>query len=105
MARAAKNGVILITLKKGKMRRGLGIDYNFNYRSIQPYRFRDVQNTFGAGGPVSENEPAFDTEPDGTPVYPKDINNIDGPGGKTDLRIVRLLRRRTILGPAYGWHP
>jgi iron complex outermembrane receptor protein len=54
-----KNGVILITLKKGAARRGLGVEYNFNVRSIQPYRFRDVQNSFGAGGPISENAPCF----------------------------------------------
>lgn len=78
-----KNGVILITLKKGAARRGLGVEYNFNARSIQPYRFRDVQNTFGAGGPISENAPVFEKDADGTPIYPTDINSVNGPGGQS----------------------
>lgn len=77
-----KNGVVLISLKKGAARRGLGVEYNFNARSIRPYRFRDVQNTFGAGGPVSENAPSFEKNDAGELIYPTDINTINGPGGK-----------------------
>lgn len=76
-----KNGVILISLKKGKGRKGLGVDYSFFHRSIQPFRYRDVQNTFGAGGPVSENAPSFALDTDGTPLYPQDIYSDNGPGG------------------------
>ncbi len=76
-----KNGVILISLKKGKERRGIGVEYNLNVRSIQPCRFRSVQNTFGAGGPISENEPAFEKTADGTSLYPSDIYTDNGPGG------------------------
>ncbi len=77
-----KNGVILISLKKGTARRGLGVEYNFNARSIRPYRYRDVQNTFGAGGPISENAPVFEKNAAGELSYPADINTINGPGGK-----------------------
>ncbi|WP_316816433.1 SusC/RagA family TonB-linked outer membrane protein [Pedobacter nyackensis] len=46
------NGVILITTKKGKMKDGLGIDYSYNFRSNDPYRYQDMQNTYGYGGAI-----------------------------------------------------
>ncbi|MDP2724015.1 MAG: SusC/RagA family TonB-linked outer membrane protein [Bacteroidales bacterium] len=53
------NGVILITTKRGKKGKGIGVTYNFSQKMIQPYRFREVQNTYGFGGPVSFTSPAF----------------------------------------------
>jgi iron complex outermembrane receptor protein len=46
------NGVILITTKKGKMKDGLGIDYSYNLRSNDPYRYQEMQNTYGYGGAI-----------------------------------------------------
>jgi iron complex outermembrane recepter protein len=45
------NGVIYITTKKGKKRPGLGIEYSVDHRMIQPFGYREVQNTYGAGHP------------------------------------------------------
>lgn len=63
------NGVILITTKRGKKKQGLGIAYNYSYKWIQPYRFREMQNTYGAGGPISFTPPSFPTSGD-TLLYP-----------------------------------
>lgn len=43
------NGVILITTKKGENRKGLGIDYNFSTLFSDPFRFSEVQNSYGMG--------------------------------------------------------
>lgn len=75
-----KNGVILITMKRGEERSGLGVDYTFSHRVIQPFRFRSVQNTYGAGGPFTDTAPRFDTDADGNPVYPTTLYG-DGIGG------------------------
>ena len=65
------NGVILITTKKGSNRKGLGVSYNFTHKIIQPYRYRDVQNTYGAGGPISLSGTSFPTNGTGdTLLYP-----------------------------------
>lgn len=45
------NGVVLITMKKGKKQKGLGVNYNMSYKTTHPYRYRDVQNTYGGGAP------------------------------------------------------
>lgn len=63
------NGVILITTKRGKKQQGLGITYNFTHKVIQPYRYREVQNTYGAGGPISLSGPSFPMSGD-TLLYP-----------------------------------
>ncbi|MCG8308349.1 MAG: SusC/RagA family TonB-linked outer membrane protein [Cytophagales bacterium] len=47
-ARAA-NGVILITTKKGRAQKGIGISYNYTYLNDQVYKARDVQNEWGVG--------------------------------------------------------
>ncbi|MHA4812163.1 SusC/RagA family TonB-linked outer membrane protein, partial [Flavitalea flava] len=44
------NGVILITTKKGGKRPGLGLDYNVSSLFTNPYRYQDVQNSYGYGG-------------------------------------------------------
>jgi iron complex outermembrane recepter protein len=61
------NGVILITTKKGSKRQGLGVDYNFSYKDVHPYRFIKMQNEYGAGGMVSLNAPQYMTDGSGTP--------------------------------------
>ncbi|MDT8394558.1 MAG: SusC/RagA family TonB-linked outer membrane protein [Bacteroidales bacterium] len=63
------NGVILITTKRGSKRKGIGVTYNYSYKSIQPYRFREMQNTYGHGGPISFTPPGFPTDGD-TLLYP-----------------------------------
>lgn len=62
------NGVIIITTKKGSNRKGLGVDYTFGYKSVQPYRYLKMQNEYGAGGMVSLNAPAYQTDADGKPM-------------------------------------
>lgn len=53
------NGVILITTKKGKKQKGIGVSYNVSYKLTTPYLYRDVQNKYGGGGPVSFNQPTM----------------------------------------------
>jgi iron complex outermembrane receptor protein len=57
------NGVILITTKKGKKQKGIGVSYNATYKITTPYRYRDVQNKYGGGAPTSFTSPTmrFDT--------------------------------------------
>lgn len=43
------NGVILITTKKGKARKGIGIDFTTSIIQEEAWMFRDVQNVFGEG--------------------------------------------------------
>jgi iron complex outermembrane receptor protein len=76
------NGVILITTKKGKKGNGLGVEYIFTHKIIQPYRFRKVQNKYGAGGPISLLDPTFQTNADGEFIYPKDVHSNNGPFGR-----------------------
>jgi len=76
------NGVILITTKKGRQRKGVGIEYAITSKFITPSRFRDVQNTFGAGGPISLLEPSFAVNADGELSYPVDVHSNSGPFGR-----------------------
>ena len=48
------NGVILITTKRGSPQKGIGIQYAVNHKIIQPYRYREVQNVYGSGGPAGQ---------------------------------------------------
>lgn len=64
------NGVILITTKRGKKQKGLGVTYSFEHKITHPYRFREVQNKYGHGGPISFTEPSFPADDDGTLLYP-----------------------------------
>ncbi|HVW60071.1 MAG TPA: SusC/RagA family TonB-linked outer membrane protein [Puia sp.] len=70
------NGVILITTKKGARRQGLGIDYNFGYKSVQPYHFLKMQNEYGAGGMVSLDPPAWQTDAGGKPMLTDGWNQL-----------------------------
>jgi len=55
----AKDGVIMITTKKGKGTKGIGVTYNLNYTNEQPLDFTDYQYQYGQGEngvrPTSEN--------------------------------------------------
>ncbi len=53
------NGVILITTKKGKFRKGLGISLSSNYSVDSPLLYPDLQNSYGHG--------AFGTYPTSMP--------------------------------------
>ncbi|MBN2681050.1 MAG: SusC/RagA family TonB-linked outer membrane protein, partial [Bacteroidales bacterium] len=65
------NGVIEITTKRGEEQQGIGISYNMNYKITYPYRFREVQNKYGHGGPISFSPPTFPTNATGdTLLYP-----------------------------------
>lgn len=63
------NGVILITTKRGSKKKGLGVSYDFSYKITQPYRFRQMQDVYGAGGPISFTPPTFPMSGD-TLLYP-----------------------------------
>ncbi len=76
------NGVILITTKKGSPKKGSGVEYTVTYNLANPYRYRDVQNTFGAGGPLNLLEPTFKTNSDGEFVYPASVHTSNGPYGR-----------------------
>ncbi|MCI4669692.1 MAG: TonB-dependent receptor, partial [Bacteroidia bacterium] len=76
------NGVILISTKRGENKRGLGVEYNFSTKIITPFRYRKVQNKYGAGGPISLNEPEFQLNSDGEFVYPRDVHSNNGPFGR-----------------------
>ncbi|MEA1876075.1 MAG: SusC/RagA family TonB-linked outer membrane protein [Bacteroidota bacterium] len=43
------NGVILITTKKGKKRKGLGISFNSSFLSENPMQIPELQNEYGQG--------------------------------------------------------
>jgi len=93
------NGVVMITTKRGGQQKGLGISYNVAHKVIQPYRFRKVQNIFGAGGPLSFLEPSFELNENGEPVYPRDIYSDFGPlGGHTATTF-------GYYGSAVSWGP
>jgi iron complex outermembrane receptor protein len=62
------NGVILITTKKGMKHEGLGLEYNFGYKVVKPYRFLKEQNEYGTGGMVSLNAPQYQKDGSGNPM-------------------------------------
>jgi TonB-linked SusC/RagA family outer membrane protein len=63
------NGVLFITTKRGTKQKGIGVTYNMDYKTTTPYLYRDVQNTYGHGGPISFTPPSFPTNGD-TLLYP-----------------------------------
>ncbi len=76
------NGVVMITTRRGSRQGGIGITYNLTHKFTQPYRYREVQNIYGAGGPLSFLEPAFQLNAEGEPMYPADIYSDFGPLGE-----------------------
>ena len=76
------NGVILITTKRGSSRKGIGIQYAVTHKISNPFRFRDVQNVYGAGGPLNFREPEFATNTDGELQYPGAVHSSNGPLGR-----------------------
>lgn len=95
------NGVIIITTKRGTKKAGIGIDYALQYKIVQPYRYRDVQNTYGAGGPVTLLEPSFSIDPDGTPRYPKpdDLYVSNGVFGESSTSVFGFYGSGVSWGP------
>jgi iron complex outermembrane recepter protein len=93
------NGVILITTRRGAKQKGLGIQYSVAHRVIQPFRYRDVQNEYGAGGPINLLEPAFQTDPDGNPVYPESVHSDDGPFGRPTTELFGFYSTGVSWGP------
>ena len=93
------NGVVLITTKRGKKQKGIGINYSFNYKIISPYRYRDVQNTYGAGGPLTFSEPTFMEDSSGTYIYPTSTHTSNGPWGKPTSELFGY------YGTAASWGP
>lgn len=77
------NGVVLITTKKGSKQKGLGVSYSVSYKLTTPYMYRDVQNIYGAGGPISFNEPTLKPNADGILDYNESCKYSvdDGPEG------------------------
>ncbi len=63
------NGVIMITMKKGKARKGIGVTYNVTTKLTTPYRYREVQNKYGGGAPLTLTAPEFPVGSDGIPYY------------------------------------
>jgi len=43
------NGVIIIVTKKGKKKKGFGVDYSYSLRINDPYRFIQTQHEYGNG--------------------------------------------------------
>ena len=64
------NGVVLITTKKGKKQKGIGVSYNLSYKISNPYRYRDVQNKYGGGAPTSLTTPKFTLDSNGIAEFP-----------------------------------
>jgi iron complex outermembrane recepter protein len=97
------NGVIMITTKRGKKQEGLGVSFSYSYKLIHPYRFREMQNTYGAGGPISFTPPTFPKEGD-TLLYPGIYGNdnlILNQEGKTGSTTEEF----GYYGSAVSWGP
>ncbi|MEO0471979.1 MAG: SusC/RagA family TonB-linked outer membrane protein [Bacteroidota bacterium] len=93
------NGVILITTKRGSRQQGLGIQYNLTYKVIQPFRYRDVQNVYGSGGPVSLLEPSLQADANGELQYPNQIHTVDGPFGRPTTELFGFYSTGVSWGP------
>ena len=93
------NGVILITTKRGSKQPGIGVDYSLQHKIIQPYYYRDVQNVYGAGGPVSLLEPTFEVDLDGTPRYPLSVHTNNGPLGRPTTELFGFYSTGASWGP------
>ncbi|MCQ2307458.1 MAG: SusC/RagA family TonB-linked outer membrane protein [Bacteroidales bacterium] len=76
------NGVMLITTKKGKKKEGLGLDFSTTYKLTTPYGYRNVQNKYGYGGPVSFSTPTLYQNPDGQYEFHDTYSSDNGPAGE-----------------------
>lgn len=93
------NGVILITTKRGRKQQGIGINYNVSHKLIQPYYYREVQNIFGAGGPISLLEPTLPTNAEGVYIYPRETHANEGPYGKPTTELFGFYSTGVSWGP------
>lgn len=93
------NGVVLITTKRGKKQKGIGIDYMVTHKVIQPYYYREVQNTYGAGGPISLLEPEFAIGEDGIFLYPSNTHSSEGPFGESTFKLFGNYSTGVSWGP------
>lgn len=94
------NGVVLITTKKGKLKEGLGIDYNYSFRSNTPYRYQDMQNKYGYGGAIAlySSIPTLPTDAKGQVRYP----GAD-PWSGTNITDQRWLSQGAVPGGLNTW--
>ncbi len=98
------NGVILITTKRGKKQNGLGVSYNYNVKVTHPYRYREVQNKYGHGGPITFSEPTLVADTNGILQYPGIYGNdkliIDQEGNTSTTS-----QEFGYYGSAVSWGP
>ncbi|MEZ4883761.1 MAG: SusC/RagA family TonB-linked outer membrane protein [Chitinophagales bacterium] len=93
------NGVVIITTKRGKKQKGIGINYSVQHKIIQPYYYRDVQNVYGAGGPISLLEPKFEVDSEGVNLYPSTTHVNEGPFGKSTNELFGFYSTGVSWGP------
>ena len=98
------NGVILITMKKGKARKGIGVSYNVTCKITTPYRFRKVQNKYGGGAPLTFSQPTFPLDANGQPYY-QTIQNTDNLILNQDGDISSTSEEFGYYGSAVSWGP
>lgn len=72
----AANGVVLITTKKGKRTKGLGLTYSSTVLTEQAYDILPLQNEFGSGEGPRFTDGFFPINPDGIPVLSVGWNNF-----------------------------
>lgn len=97
------NGVLFITTKRGTKQKGIGVIYNADHRVTIPYLYREVQNTYGHGGPISLTPPTFPMS-GGTLLYPGiygNANLILDQEGKTSSTSAEF----GYYGTAVSWGP
>lgn len=97
------NGVLFITTKRGTRQKGIGVTYNLDYRITEPYRYREVQNIYGHGGPISFTPPTFPVSGD-TMLYPGIYGNenlILNQNGETSSTSAEF----GYYGSAVSWGP
>ena len=70
----ANNGVIVITTKSGKVRKGIGVTASTSYTADTPLLFPDLQNVYGQG-----SNGTLDVGLDGIPYTSKDMPYSWGP--------------------------
>lgn len=64
------NGVIIITTKKGKKGKGIGIEFNTSQIITEAWKFREVQNEFGEGS-ASPSSQEFEQNDQGQNLLPR----------------------------------